>query len=170
MARTTKLNDELLQHIYEWVAEHGLYPEPNGATIKSFCAEMGITNMTYLRWCEDNVNFVNTIKKANEIYRMGYVHNLERSLYDQAMGNYTQKKKRTRIINEDGKPQVKETIIDEITVAPNATATIFALKNADPSKWRDKQEHDVRHINPINIKVDEETKAILDEYFGVAGE
>lgn len=169
MARTTKLNDELLQRIYEWVAEHGLYPEPNGATIKSFCAEMGIDYNTHIAWM-DNSNYSNTIKKANEIFKMNYVRNLERSLYDQAMGNYTQKKKRTRIINEDGKPQVKETIIDEITVAPNATATIFALKNADPSKWRDKQEHDVRHINPINIKVDEETKAILDEYFGMAGE
>lgn len=169
MARTTKLNDELLQRIYEWVAEHGLYPEPNGATIKSFCAEMDIDYNTHISWM-DNSNYSNIIKKANEIFKMNYVRNLERSLYDQAMGNYTQKKKRTRIINEDGKPQVKETIIDEITVAPNATATIFALKNADPSKWRDKQEHDVRHINPINIKVDEETKAILDEYFGVAGE
>lgn len=169
MARTTKLNDELLQRIYEWVAEHGLYPEPNGATIKSFCAEFGIGINTHSLWL-NNSDYCDTIKKANEIYRMGYVRNLERSLYDQAMGNYTQKKKRTRIINEDGKPQVKETIIDEITVAPNATATIFALKNADPSKWRDKQEHDVRHINPINIKVDEETKAILDEYFGMAGE
>lgn len=169
MARTTKLNDELLQRIYEWVAEHGLYPEPNGATIKSFCAEMDIDYNTHIAWM-DNSNYSNAIKKANEIFKMNYVRNLERSLYDQAMGNYTQKKKRTRIINEDGKPQVKETIIDEITVAPNATATIFALKNADPSKWRDKQEHDVRHINPINIKVDEETKAILDEYFGVAGE
>lgn len=34
---------------------------------------------------------------------------------------------------------------------PNVTSRIFALKNADPSEWRDK--HDVEHSGNVTVKI-----------------
>lgn len=145
-----KLNNKMLQRCYEWVCQYGLHPEPHGATIKSFCAAMGIDKKTYFRW-SDNATFSTTIKEANTIFCSTLETSLVGSLVAQAKGDKQTKKRTIAKPDKHGKLKVKEVIMDEIELPKSTTAAIFLLKNIAPERWKDKHEHDV-NMPPIVIE------------------
>lgn len=154
--RDTKFNADLLKRAVAWVVERGLYPEPHGATIRSFCKAMGISEDSHARWVKRYADYAEAIKKANEAFSAALVLRLESTLIERATGNVTRKKTRTRMIaDEDGNPVVSEKIIDEEQMPPDTTAIIFALKNIAPEKWKDKQLQDVALATPIIIQSSE---------------
>lgn len=152
----SKYSTDFLRRAVAWITERGLYPEPHGATIQSYCRAMGISDETHSRWSKKFVEYVDAIKKANEAFSASLVLRLESTLIERATGNVTRKKTRTRMIaDEDGNPVVSEKIIDEEQMPPDTTAIIFALKNIAPDKWKDKQLQDVALATPVIIQSSE---------------
>lgn len=139
-----KYNADFLKRATAWITERGLYPEPHGASIQSYCRAMGISDETHSRWLAKFVEYVEAIKKANKAFSATLVLRLENSLVERATGLCVKKKtKTTMIADENGDPIVASKVVEEEQVPPDTTALIFALKNIAPDHWRDKQEHDV---------------------------
>ncbi len=44
-----KLNAAKIQEAAAWVEKNGLHPQPCGATLRSFCKAMGISDETFRR-------------------------------------------------------------------------------------------------------------------------
>lgn len=146
----SKYNAEFLKRASAWITERGLFPEPHGSTIRSFCKAMGISEDSHARWVDKYAEYAETIKKANSAFNASLVLRLEGSLIDRALGNTKKKKTRTTMVaDEDGNPVVSEKIITEEDVPADTTALIFALKNIAGDKWRDKQEHDINMPNIV---------------------
>lgn len=166
----SKYSPEFRKRASAWIAERGLFPEPHGATIQSYCRAMGISDETHSRWLDKFVEYVELIKKANQAFNATLVLRLEGSLIDRALGNTKKKKTRTTMVaDENGDPVVSAKIITEEDVPADTTALIFALKNIAGSKWKDKQEHDINmpqiviQATPRGIKAMEKLNELADQ-------
>lgn len=140
----SKYNAEFLKRASAWITERGLFPEPHGSTIRSFCKAMGISEDSHARWVDRYAEYAETIKKANKAFTSTLVLRLENSLMERATGLCVKKKtKTTMIADENGDPIVASKVVEEEQVPPDTTALIFALKNVSPEQWRDRQIHDL---------------------------
>ena len=166
----SKYNAEFCKRASAWIAERGLFPEPHGATIQSYCRAMGISDETHYNWLKDNLAYLELIKKANQAFNATLVLRLESSLIDRALGNCTKKRTRTTMVaDEAGNPVVSEKVITEEDVPADTTALIFALKNVAGDKWKDKQEHDINmpqiviQSTPRGIKAMDKLNELADQ-------
>ena len=165
MARKPKYSEDLLKRCTEWVMQHGLYPQRHGATISQYCDAMGISVQTHSRWCDDYVDYVEAIKKANAFFDATLEADIVNSLVASAKGLHKQTKKRTKAVSgKDGKPIIKEQIVEETNVPPSTTAQIFLLKNINPERWSDRQQVDFGGKPVIAFKIDKDDEKMLNEY------
>ena len=150
-----KLSKEKIRECAAWVEENGLYPQRCGASVKLFCEAMGISFITYKRW-QENVNFVDAITHAREVFQQRTVQEVANALVKAAKG-YEFVKTKT-----EGKPQVvteydpstgkkvktyqTDKIIpvkstrEVIQVEPSVAAATFLLTNMDPENWKNKKD------------------------------
>jgi transposase len=123
-----------------------------GKTDKQIAEYLGIGYTTLTDNKVRYAELAEALKKGkNEL-----VLKLESALYKRALGGYyTKKITRTYIEDEDGKKtgsvQVTEQFSEE---KPDVGALVFALKNLDPERWRDKVE--------TNVNVEELSQAMHD--------
>jgi len=121
-----------------------------GATDDEIADFFGVDVRTIYRWKNDHDDFCHALK----VGKQSADSRVERSLYQRAVGYEVDDLKIFMPGGADKPvyaPYVKK-------VHSDVTAAIFWLKNRDPEKWRDKQEHD--HKVDANIKfVMEEQKA-----------
>lgn len=111
-----------------------------GATDKDLADFFGVAESTLNKWKLDYPEFSESLKasKAEADARV------ERSLYERACGYSHPSEK---IFNADGAALRVDTIEH---YPPDPTSMIFWLKNRQPSKWRDKQDHE--HSGEVFIK------------------
>lgn len=118
-----------------------------GATDKEISEILDIAESTLNLWKEKHPEFMESLKKGKEDADA----NVADRLYQRAMGYEHDD---VHIANYQG-----QTIITDIRkyYPPDPTAAIFWLKNRQPSKWRDKVEHDHtskgEKINNIQIEI-----------------
>ena len=125
MARPTKWNEKYFPYIKKIIQLGG-----NDKDIAEIC---NVTEQTVNNWKSQNPQFFESLKDWKEQADK----EVEKSLYKRAMG-YSHKE--DKIFNDQGKPLVVPTIKH---YPPDSTSMIFWLKNRQPAKWRDKQEHSV---------------------------
>lgn len=112
-----------------------------GKTDKQIAEYLGIGYTTLTDNKARHTELAEALKKGkNEL-----VLQLESALYKRAIGGYhTKKVTRQYIEDEDGnrigQTQVTETLTEE---RPDVGALVFALKNLDPERWKDKTEQNV---------------------------
>ena len=131
-----KFNPDMIRRCAEWVRENGLM-DFGGATLKDFCAAMGIDAQTYYNWLE-NSDFSDAIKKAKDDFRDRTERDIVESLANAAKGyEYTE----TRSEYKDAQ-LVRRTKTTK-RVEPNVGAAVFLLTNIAPERWKNRQRQDV---------------------------
>jgi len=126
-------------------------------TIESCCDACGIVYRTFKEWvdrADENDEYSEVAEhykraksKSEEIYMDRLSRKAKTALEKRVEGYETEEKvQETEIIERDGKViQVpKKLKLTKKTVGPDTTAIIFALKNTDPEKFKDRYDHDVR--------------------------
>lgn len=160
----SKLSLDLINTIYNWVCVNGLVDD-YGATKKSLCDAIAISDETLRRWengnGELNVALMESIKNAKKIFRLNRNKAVVNSLFKRATG-YTARRTKTEMKPKNGQPQIAKQIVEEYDVPPDTGAAIFILTNTDPDNWKNKQYVDSRETKETKIKVDADAE-ILDE-------
>lgn len=100
-----------------------------GYTDKDLAEFLGVCETTINAWKDKHPSFLKSIKKGKAEYDDQAVTN---ALRRRAMGF-------KRTVEKPTKLGIVE-VLEE--VPPDTTACIFWLKNRQPAKWRDKQEHE----------------------------
>lgn len=114
-------------------------------TISSCCSAQGISDRTFYYWCEESSEIAGLYKKAQdacaEVYK-GQLREKARTSLDKLVEGYTVTEVRHEKTDSDGF-LIDKTVTITKHIAPNPTAVIFALTNADPTNFKHKQEMDV---------------------------
>lgn len=110
-----------------------------GHTDKQLAKFFDISERTLNKWKKEYPEFMQSIKEGKDIADAEIVE----SLYNRAKGITL--KKDVQVGN--GK------ITLENQLPPDPTSMIFWLKNRQPEKWRDKQEHKVEHEGGVKLEI-----------------
>ena len=116
-----------------------------GATDIKVADFFGVTKTTVNNWKNDHPEFFDSIKKGKDEYDTELV---ESSLLKRALGYQIVE------VKEETGGEVDKTTKTTKQVAGDTTAMIFWLKNRNPDRWRDKQQHE--HSGNISHMTDEE--------------
>jgi hypothetical protein len=133
-----------------------------GATEMDLQRFFGVSPNTLYNWRAAHPEFLSAINEAKSAVDDGIV---ERRLFERATGY---KHRAVKIMMSDGVP-IEHEYVEHYP--PDTTAAIFWLKNRQPEKWRDKQEHDHGISDDLAQAlglVDGRTKALNGHANGVA--
>lgn len=171
--------------IDEWLTPEGLTLlegwARDGLTNEQIASNMGISEKTFYNWKNDNLQFLQSLKKGKAVAD----YEVENALFKRALG-YSYEEKKYAAVDMDQEeydevierelevfhrlhpkasteerdafiesiPRTKRVLIEVKTkdVAPDTTAAIFWLKNRKPSEWRDKQE--ISHTGKMDHRLD----------------
>lgn len=163
-----KMNAAKIEEAAAWVERNGLHPQACGATIKDFCAAMGIDTRTYERW-QANVAFVDALNRAREVFRRNTIKEVENALVKAARGvDFTREKTEARaekVIEYDpktgkkvreymGEPKVVKATRETVYFPPDIKAAIFVLTNLSGDVWKQKQETTIQGGGePIHLEL-----------------
>lgn len=114
---------------------------------------LGVGERTFYRWTAKHAD----LKEALEIPSKLADFEVEAALRKVALGyEFTET---SVTINEDGTKRVTTT---KKLYPPNVTAMIFWLKNRQPERWRDRQEHTGADGGPIQVETDDAKSRLAD--------
>ena len=159
-----KYSNEKIQECAEWVRIHGLM-DYGGATLKSFCKAMDISQELYYQWME-KVDFFEAIKNAKADFKASQEERLVESLMNSALGYEASETKTEYTSDEHGNRRPKKQTVTKKHIQPNTGAAIFLLTNIAPDKWKNKlnTEHSGEVGSGLKIIVDsEEDKELIKE-------
>lgn len=148
-----KLNAAKIAEAEAWVEKNGLFPQACGASMRQFCAAMGIDQRTYYRWMAV-ADFADALTRAREVFKATAVREVENALIKSAKGaEYSiivEEAKR----NENGQLVTVKAKKKVFIQAPNVEAAKFVLANMASDKWRIKQEQTINAGEGVHIHVD----------------
>lgn len=135
--RPTKYNPKLHPVLARWMARCGL-------TDEQMASELGIGRRTLAAWKGRHPEFAEALREG-KAYPDAIV---EESLYRRATGyEYEEVQVERLAIETDGEAQEQGAPVrvrrTRKHVVPDTVAQIFWLKNRQPQRWRDKQEHEL---------------------------
>lgn len=135
----SKYCPEIVQKICELI-------EKDSFTDKEICAQVDISQETFITWKRDKPEFSESIKKAEQVFLKFIATEARKSLVKKVQG-YTVQEKRTVYASEvkEGvsKPKIKEQTITDKHYQPDTVAIIFALCNQDSENFKNKQSTEV---------------------------
>lgn len=121
-----------------------------GYSQKEACKKAGIAETTFYRWCEEEKEFREMVRNAQDEARISKadVRAVEQSLLDVARGfEYeevkTEYESREVVVDEktgrkEFKPVIKKQVRTTKRFAPNVEAIKFLLTNRDPLNWKNR--------------------------------
>ena len=136
-----KLTEDFLKDCVAWIEKNGLYPQPGGASIKTFRAAMGISKQTYNRW-RKQATFSKAVAQANQLFKQETTVELYNALKRRAEGFTASRSRLTETgVMEDGKMKTKKAIriTEDIVYPPDTSAAKFLITNLDPENWKDRR-------------------------------
>lgn len=178
-----KLNAAKIKECAAWVEKHGLYPQPKGALVKTFCEAMGITERTYCNWSKLS-DFSEALNRAREKFKITVVREVADATIEAAKGfSFEKTKEDAKAVDEvieefdpvTGKLIRRTTTKKLVTVKatreryvcpPDIKAAALVLTNMDPQNWRQKQDLNLGGQKDERIPIvvgSEETAAKLRE-------
>ena len=99
------------------------------------CQKTGISEATFYKWKNEKIEFLESIKKAEQARHEFYLNEAKKSLLKKIQGYDTTEIKET-FEHSDGKDVLKERIITTKHIQPDTAAIIFTLTNRDPQRWK----------------------------------
>lgn len=138
--RPTKYRDEYAEQAFNYCLL--------GATDKELAAFFGVEERTINGWKLEHPEFLQSLKSGKEEADA----RVASRLYARAMGLKVTETRMSGGGDDDESPAAVETVKE---LPPDTTAAIFWLKNRQPAKWRDKQDHE--HSGTVEITKIERT-------------
>lgn len=116
-----------------------------GLTDEQLAEAFNVSVASIYNWKNKHPEFLEALKEGKNFAD----EKVERALLERATG-YTYKTQKAFYNKDEDK-----VIIADVKqhVAPDATSMIFWLKNRQPEKWRDKQEHNVKLEGEVNLNI-----------------
>lgn len=149
-----KLNAAKIAECAAWVEKNGLHPQACGASLRDFCAAMGIGERTYFDWQKKSADFAVAVEQARARYASRIVRDVENALvkaavgvdfettrekgkafdevvreYDPATGKLIRETKTKKLVTV-------EAIREKKYYPPDVKAVQFVLTNLAPDKWK----------------------------------
>jgi transposase-like protein len=135
-----KYSKQLVERICELISA-------DSYTIAEICEKVEISEAIFYKWKSEKVEFLESIKKAQDQFNDMLVIEAKKSLVKMVKG-YTVKEKRTVTadtgkVDENGKKivKIKEHSVTEKHYQPVPSAVYFTLTNRDPDNWKHRQEN-----------------------------
>lgn len=165
-----KLTPAKIKECAAWVEQHGLHPQPCGASVGDFCKAMGFTYKSYERW-QANVEFVEALNAARDKFAARIVFDVENALVKAALGldaEVTKEKAKAiddvireydpatgRLVREH---KTKKLVTMEATrerryYPPDVKAAQFILTNMAAGTWRQKQDLNLGSQQGTSIEI-----------------
>ena len=167
-----KLTPAKIKECAAWVEQHGLHPQPCGASVGDFCKAMGIGERTAYRWF-NLAEVAEALNAARDKFAARIVFDVENALVKAALGldaEVTKEKAKAiddvireydpatgRLVREH---KTKKLVTMEATrerryYPPDVKAAQFILTNMAAGTWRQKQDLNVgaQQGTSIEIKV-----------------
>lgn len=107
-------------------------------TVEELCINVGISEAIFYKWKNDKVEFLEMLKKANDIRMEFFKTEARRSMAKKIKG-YDYEEVHTTIVDKDGAPRIKEQKKVKKHVPPDTAALIFTLTNTDPENFKNSQ-------------------------------
>lgn len=170
-----KLTPAKIKECAAWVEKHGLYPQPKGASVKTFCDAMGIAVKTYERW-QQNVEFVTALNRARELYRRTVVEEVVNATVEAAKGfQFEKTREDAKAVDEvveefdpvtgklirrttSKKLVTVKAVRERYTCPPDVKAATLVLTNMDSENWKVRQETK-QTIIPERVVVESQEQA-----------
>lgn len=142
----------------------------NGLSYKEVAAKVGISTSTLHQWRKTKPDFDRLCRRAINEHIQNEIPSLQRALYGKAVGCKVTEKKTEYVsevvMNEDGSLTeiVKQKKVTEIEkdVPPDTMATIFALTNLEPDKWKKRSSQEISESKNVQVSVKKEEVARLE--------
>jgi hypothetical protein len=134
-----KRNEEKILQMYK-----------DGAIDKDIIAALKIGDSAYYKYLNNNPKFYDKVWELKNIFDVQVV---EKSLIKRATG-FEYEEVHTEVSEGKNGEQKKSVKRVKKYYPADTTAIIFHLKNRNPDKWRDKQEHDVTIVDLSKIAED----------------
>ncbi|MGF9893299.1 hypothetical protein ABEX78_32215 [Priestia megaterium] len=125
----------------------------DGMTEISMQKSIGVGKDTWISWKKNYPEFSDALKRGKEMV----LALVENSLYKKALG-YEVEEAET-LFDENG--TVINSKVKRKHIVPDTTSIIFALKNLDSTKWRDRREQVMEHSWDLSQMSDDEIEAEL---------
>lgn len=156
-----KLNANKIKEAEEWVEKNGLFPQACGASLRDFCAAMGIDQRTYYRW-DKIADFADALTRARKRFHDNTVRDVENALVTAARGaEYSIVKEEKKLNPVTGKLETVKATRKTFRETPNIEAAKFVLSNMNPDKWRLKQEQTLQaEVTQYVVKDEQEKKKL----------
>lgn len=152
-----KLTPAKIKECAAWVEQHGLHPQPCGASVGDFCKAMGIGERTAYRWFK-LAEMADALNAARDKYAAKIVFDVENALVKAALGldaeETREKAKAVDDVIREYDPatgnlvrehKTKKLVTMEATrtrryYPPDVKAAQFILTNMAAGTWRQKQD------------------------------
>jgi len=117
-----------------------------GATDADLADFFDVCEATINNWKNDYPEFLESIKRGKSIADA----NVADRLYQRALG-FEHESEEIKVLSDPKTGSYIERVSTVKIYPPDPTSAIFWLKNRQPSKWRDKQDHEHEHKGAVNI-------------------
>ena len=178
--RKTKYTPKIVERICELVAK-------DTYSVPELCRAVGIDEATFYRWKNDKSEFCEALEKAEDKRLAFFATEAKRSLLKKIQGYTVQEKHIVTVgsgkfdVNGKEIPRIKEqktvdkhflpivggSILSHEHFQPDTAAIIFTLTNAEPERWRNRQNAEVTGkdgkdlIPPARTLTKEEAKELF---------
>ena len=140
--RKTKYTPKIVERICELVAK-------DTYSVPELCRAVGIDEATFYRWKNDKSEFCEALEKAEDKRLAFFATEAKRSLLKKIQGYTVQEKHIVTVgsgkfdVNGKEIPRIKEQKTVDKHFQPDTAAIIFTLTNAEPERWRNRQNAEV---------------------------
>lgn len=174
-----KLTPAKIKECAAWVEQHGLHPQPCGASVDDFSKAMGIDRVTCWRWMKI-ATFATAINAARDKYAAKIVFDVENALVKAALGlDAEETKEKAKAVDDvirEYDPatgnlvrehKTKKLVTMEATrtrryYPPDVKAAQFILTNMAAGTWRQKQDLNIGAQQGTVIEVKTGDQAAAD--------
>lgn len=174
-----KLTPAKIKECAAWVEQHGLHPQPCGASVGDFCKAMGIGERTAYRWFK-LAEMADALNAARDKYAAKIVFDVENALVKAALGlDAEETKEKAKAVDDvirEYDPatgnlvrehKTKKLVTMEATrtrryYPPDVKAAQFILTNMAAGTWRQKQDLNIGAQQGTVIEVKTGDQAAAD--------
>src|SRR5574344_85231 len=144
--RKSKYNSKMKSRIVELIKRDSF-------TVAEICRQLKIDQTTYNAWLKEFPDLAEAVSNAKEELMQSLAIEAKNSLRKKIQGYTFDETQMTTVPGADGRPSIKEQKVKHIYFQPDTAAIIFALTNADPEHWKNRQNIHItdKHVNSLLV-------------------
>lgn len=171
-----KLTPAKIKECAAWVEKNGLYPQPKGSPVRTYCKALGISEDSHARWLVRSADYADALNRARELFRSTVVEEVVNATVQAAKGFQFEKvredaKAVDEVVEEfdpvtgnlirrttSKKLVTVKAVRERYTCPPDVKAATLVLTNMDSENWKVRQETK-QTIIPERVVVESQEQA-----------